>query len=126
MISTVLLLFSDNLTTLFNGLHIQRNKTMMTFRQRFEKSFLYASSTYNRGNLEQSTQHNHVEHLTVFHLGSLVHRINTIYCDVATCRRINDSETVVYQNATRFEFWFKLFQRRLVEHNGNVKLTEDW
>ena len=83
---------------------------MMTLGQRLEERFLHTLVTYNGANLEKSAKHNHIEHLRVLHLGSLVHSIDAIDGDILSRRRIDDSKAVVDEYSTRFDFRFKLVE----------------
>ena len=53
MYARELLLF-NNLTTLFYGLHIQRNQIVVTFRQCLLQRLLNTRCTYDGSNLQQS------------------------------------------------------------------------
>ena len=83
---------------------------MMALGKCFLERFFYAVGTYHRSHLQQSTQHNHVKHLAVLHLGSLVHRVNAIDGDVLTCWRVQNAIAIVNQDATRLQLGFKLLQ----------------
>lgn len=49
--------------TLFPCLHVERNQTMMTLRQKLVEWLVQSLGTYHWTNLQQSTKYNHVEHL---------------------------------------------------------------
>ena len=63
-----LLHFLDDLGTLFQGLHVQGNQTVVTLRQGLVESLLYTLVADHRSHLKKSTQDNHVEDLAVLHL----------------------------------------------------------
>ncbi len=71
----------------------------MTLRQGLVKSLVEAVCTYDRTNLEESTEYNHVEYLRVLQLCSLVHGINAIYVDVLSGRKVDDAESVIDEDS---------------------------
>ena len=85
------LLLLDDLHTLAHGLHVERNELVVALRERLEESLVQALGAHNGANLEQTAQNDHVEHLGVLHLGSLVRSINLIDRDVLAGRRIDDT-----------------------------------
>ena len=87
---------------------------MVALRQTLIESLVKAVGTNHRAYAKQSTKHNHVEDLRVFHLCSLVHGSYTIHLDVGACRRIDNTKAVVDEYATRLNLAFKLVERRLV------------
>ena len=72
----------------------------MALRQRLEECLLQAIGRYYGAYLQQSAEHNHIEHLRVLHLGSLIHSIDAIDVDIVALRNIEDTEAVVDENAT--------------------------
>ena len=98
---------------------------MMSLRQRLEESLLYTFVAHNWGNLEQTTEHNHIKHLTVLHLCSLVHRVNLIDSDILARRLLDDTKSVVDEDSAGFDFRFELLKRRLIQNHSDIILTED-
>ena len=97
----------------------------MTLRQRLVESLVQSVGAYYRTNLEQSAKYNHVEHLGVLHLGSLVHGINAIDGNVLALWRIDDSIAVINKDSSSLHLGLKLIERRLVEHDGHIVMAED-
>ena len=102
----------DDLASGLDSLHVQRDEVVMTLGQCFLESFLHALVAHHGSHLQQSAQHNHVEHLGVLQLGSLVHGVNAIDGDVLTRRRIDDAVAVVDKNASGFDLRHELVERR--------------
>ena len=97
----------------------------MALRQRLEECLVQTVSAHHRTNLQQTTQHNHIKHLSVFHLSRLVHRINTIHGDVLTLRRIHDTIPIIDQHTARLNLRFKLIERRLIQYDSHIIMAQD-
>ena len=82
----------------------------MTLWQGLLQSFLNTLVADDGSHLQQTTEDNHVEHLTVLHLSSLVHRIDLIDGDVLTGGLVDDTKTIVDENATRFDLRLELLE----------------
>ena len=105
-----LLYFFNNLSTFLKGFHIQRNQTVMALRQSLIESLLHTLVAHYRSHLEQSAQHNHVEHLTILHLSSLIHGIDFENSNVFTSWLLDDTEAIIDKYATRLDLGFKLLK----------------
>ena len=115
----------NNLGTLVHSLHVQGDEVVMALGKGLFQGLLHTVSADYGSHLQQSAEDNHVEDLAVLHLSSLVHCVNTVDGDVLARRRIDDTKAVVNEHATGLDFGFKLLERGLVEHYGNVVLRED-
>ena len=99
-----------DLGTFLQCLHIQRNQVVMTLRECLLQRLLHTLVTDYGGHLQQTTQNNHVEDLTVFHLGSLIHGVNLVDGDVLTGRLVDDAEAVVDEDTSGLDLRFELLQ----------------
>ena len=57
------LLFLDDVASGLDGFHVQRNKSVVAFGQSLVKCFFNTVVAHYGAYVEQSAQHNHVEHL---------------------------------------------------------------
>ena len=97
----------------------------MALGQRLEQSLLKAVGGHYGADFQQSAEHNHVEHLRILHLGSLVHGVDAIDVDVIAHGSLGDAEAVVDEDAAGLHLRQELVERRLIEHDGHVIFTED-
>lgn len=124
-ITAYLRLLRDDVATGIHGLHVEGDEVVVTLGQGLVKRFLQTVVGDNGTDAEQTAQDNHVEDLRVFHLCRLVHRIDSIDIDVGALGRIDDAVVVVDEDAAGLHTRLELIERGLVEHDGDIVLTED-
>ena len=98
---------------------------MVSLGQCLEEGLVETIKTDNGTDLQQSTENNHIENLSIPHLCRLVHGIDAVDGYILPCRRIDYSEAIIDKYPTAFQLWLKLLERWLVEHNGDVVFAED-
>ena len=106
----MLLHFFNNLGTFLEGLHIEGDQRVMALGKGLEEGLLHTLVAYDGSHLEQTTEHNHVEHLAVLHLGSLVHGVDLVDGDVLTGGLVDDTKAVVDENTTGLDLRLELFE----------------
>ena len=99
---------------------------MVTSGERFLETFVDELAANDGFQLEETTEDNHVEHLSDTLLGSLLGSGNLVDVDVATSRLMSDTVGVVNKQAAGLYALLKLVERLLVENNSGVKFADDW
>ena len=98
---------------------------MVALREGFPQGCKNAFDLHDRTDLQKTSKHDHVERLDEVHLGGCVHGVDAIDLDVLPCRRLVDSIAVVDDDSARLHLWLELFQRRLVQNDGDVVAGKD-
>ena len=115
----------DDLAAFLYGLHVEGDEGVVTLGESLPEGFLHTAGTYYGTDVKESSQDDHVEYLTVLHLGSLVHGVDLVDLDVGARGRVDDAVAVVDEYAAGLELGLELLERGLVEHDGDVVLAED-